>query len=85
MNPTSFGSRSKPLFFNYIKPYIVASQNTQKILKENIGFSRNSESKMEFFIKHSQLNIFLIEAFSSLDLEVLRLLITFLFVCDRFE
>ena len=60
MNPISFGSHSKPPFFNYIKLYIVAFQNTQKILRENIGFTRNSESKREVFTKHPQVNIFLI-------------------------
>ena len=58
MNPTSFGSRSKLLFFNYIKSYMVYFKHTQKILRENIRFTRNSESKKEFFIKHPQVNIF---------------------------
>ena len=56
MNPTSSGSRSKPLFFNYIKPYIVPFQDTQKILRENLRFTRNSESKKELFIKHPQVD-----------------------------
>ena len=47
-NPTSFGSYSKPLFSHYIKPYITPFQNTQKILRENLKFIRNSESKREF-------------------------------------
>ena len=34
MNPTSFGSHSKPPFFNYINPYIVAFQNTTENPKE---------------------------------------------------
>ena len=63
MNPTSSGSRSKPLFFNYIKPYMVHFQNKQKILRENLGFIRNSESKKEFFHKHLQVNFYLIWAF----------------------
>jgi len=67
-NPTLSGSCSKPPFSNYIKPYTVPSQNTQKILRENIRFTRNSELKREFFTKHPQGNIFLIEAFSGLDL-----------------
>ena len=50
---TLFGSRSKPLFSHYTKPYIVAFQNTEKILRENTRFSRNSESKREFFHKKS--------------------------------
>ena len=47
-NPTSFGSRSKPLFSHYIKPYMAPFQNTHKILRENLRFTRNSESKREF-------------------------------------
>ena len=57
-NPTLFESCSKPTFSNYIKPYTVPSQNTQKILRENIRFIRNSELKREFFTKHHQVNIF---------------------------
>jgi len=49
MNPTSNGSRSKPLFSHYIKPYIVAFQNTQKILRDNLRFIRHSESKRVFY------------------------------------
>ena len=49
MNPTFSGSCSKPLFFNYIKSYIVYFKNTQKILRENLRFTRSSESKREFF------------------------------------
>lgn len=79
MNTTSSGSHSKPLFSHYIKPYMAAFQNTQKFLKENTRFTRNSESKTKFFTKHLQVNIFLIEAFTSLDLGVVRLLITFVF------
>ena len=56
MNPTSSGSRSKPLFFNYIKPYMVPFQDTQKILGENLRFTRNSESKKELFTKHPQVD-----------------------------
>ena len=58
MNPTSFGSHSKPLFSNYIKPYIVVFHNTQKILRENIRFTRNSESKREFFSQNILKSIF---------------------------
>ena len=78
-NLTSFRSCSKPPFFNYIKSYMVPFQNTQKILRENTRFTKNSESKREFFTKHPQVNIFLIKAFSSLDLRVSSLLITFVF------
>ena len=49
---------------------------------ENIRFTRNSESKREFFTKHSQVNIFLIEAFCGTDLGALRLPITSLFDCE---
>ena len=48
MNPTSFGSHSRPLFSHYIKPYMAPFQNTQKILRENLWFTRNSESKRDF-------------------------------------
>ena len=47
-------------------------QNTQKILRENTRFTRNRESKREFFTKHPQVNIFLIEAFFGLDFQVSR-------------
>ena len=83
MNPTLPGSRSKLPFSNYKRPYIVAFQNTQKILRENIRFTRNSESKRKFFTKHFEVNNFLIKAFSGLDLGVLRLLITSLFDCEK--
>ena len=82
MNTTLSKSHSKPLFSHYIKPYMAAFQNTQKFLKENTRFIRNNESKTKFFTKHLQVNIFLIEAFSSLDLGVLKLLITFVFDCE---
>ena len=49
--------------FNYIKPYMVVFQNIQKILRENIRFTRNSESKREFFHKTSSSQYFLIGAF----------------------
>ena len=79
MNPTSPGNRSKPPFSQYKKPYMVPFQNTQKILKENLKFTRNDEPKREFFTKHPQVNFLLIGNFSGLDLQVLRLLITFVF------
>ena len=43
MNPTSFGSRSKPPFSQYKKPYMIHFQNTQKILWDNLRFTRSSE------------------------------------------
>ena len=52
MNPTTFGSHSKPLVSQYRMPYMIHSQNTQKILRENLRFTRNNESKREFFTKH---------------------------------
>ena len=64
MNLTSSRSHFKPLFSDYIKPYMVPFQNTQKNLKENIRFTKNSESKRESFKKHPQVKKFLIEAFS---------------------
>ena len=79
MNTTSSGSHSKALFSQYNKPHVVLFQNTQKILRENLRFTRNSESEREFFTKHSQVNFLLIETFFGLDLRVLRLLITFVF------
>ena len=51
-NPTSSESRSKLPISHYIKPYMTHFQNTQKILRENLCFTRNSESKREFFTKH---------------------------------
>ena len=68
-NPTLSGSHSKPLFYNYKKPYMVPFQDTEKIRRGNTRFTRNSESK-EFFTKYSQVNIFLIKTFSGLDLRV---------------
>ena len=65
MNLTSSESYFKPLFSEYIKSYMVPFQNTQKILRENIRFTKNSESKKESFKKHPQVKIFLIKAFSS--------------------
>jgi len=58
MNPTLSRSHSKPSFSQYKKPYMVPFQNTEKILRENTRFTRNSESKKEFFTKHFQVNIF---------------------------
>ena len=51
MNLTLSRSHFKPLFSDYIKPYVVPFQNTQKNLKENIRFTKNSESKRESFRK----------------------------------
>ena len=48
MNPISSKSHSKPLFSHYIKPYMAHFQNIQKILKENLRFTRNSGSKRYF-------------------------------------
>ena len=76
-------SRFKSPFSNYKMPYMVPFQKTQKILRENTRFTRNSESKKEFFTKHPQVNIFLIKAFSGFDLRVSSLLITSLFDCEQ--
>ena len=51
------------LFSHYIKPYIVAFQNTSEILGENTRFTRNSESNREFFHK-----IFSSQYFSDCDI-----------------
>ena len=83
MNPTFFGSCSKPLFFNYIKSYIVYFKNTQKILRENLKFTRNSESKREFLTKYPQVNFIFIGIFSSLDLRVLKFANHFCLVVNR--
>ena len=37
---------------------MVYFKDTQKILKENLRFIRNSESKGEFFTKYPQVKIF---------------------------
>ena len=68
MNPTSSGSRFNPLFSHYKQPYMVYFENTQKSHGKTLRFTRNSESKREFFTKHSQVNFLLIRAFSGLDL-----------------
>ena len=52
MNPTSSRSRSRLPISHYIKPYMTPFQNTEKILRENIRFTRYSESKREFFTKY---------------------------------
>ena len=72
MNLTLPGSRCKPPFFNYIKPYMVYFKYTQKILRENLRFTRDNESKRNFFIKHPQVNFILIETISGLDPRVLK-------------
>ena len=71
-NPTLSRSRFKASFSNYKKPYRVPFQDTQKILRKNIRFTRNSESKREFFTKHPQVNICLIRTYSGLDLRISR-------------
>ena len=85
MNPISSGSRFKPQIFNYIKPYMVYFKNTKKILRENLRFLRNNESKMEFFTKHFQVNFLLIETFSGLNLRVLKFTNQFCLVVNRFD
>ena len=57
MNPTSSGSHLKPPFFKYIKPYMIYFKDTEKFLRENTRFTRNSESKRGVLTKHSQVNI----------------------------
>jgi len=70
MNPTLSRSRSKSLFSHYIKPYMVHFQNKQKILKENLRFTKNSEIKREFFTKHLQVNFILLGPFLVLIFQV---------------
>ena len=85
MNPTSSGRHSKPLFSHYIKSYMAPFQNTQKILKENIRFIGNSESKREFFIKHPQVKFILIGTFFGLDLRVLKFINHSCLIVNRFD
>jgi len=82
MNHTSSRSHSKPLFSQYKKPYMVHFQKTQKILRENLRFTRNSESKREFFI---DVNFLLIKTFSGLDFRVLKFINQFCLVVNRFD
>ena len=84
-NPTLFVSHFKPSFSHYIKPYMVSFQNTQKILRENLRFTRNNKSKREFFIKHPKVNFLLIETFSGLNLQVLKFTNQFCLVVNRFD
>ena len=85
MNLTSSGSCSKPLFSQYIKPYLAHFQNTQKMLKENPRFTRNSESKREFFTKHPQVNFILIGTFFDLDPRILKFTNHFYLVVNIFD
>ena len=85
MNHTSSRSLSKPLFSQYKKPYMVPFQKTQKILRENLRFTRNSESKREFFTKHPQVNFLLIKTFFGLDFRVLKFINQFCLVVNRFD
>ena len=85
MNPTSSRSHFKPLFFNYIKPYMICFENTEKILRENLKFTRNSGSKRKLFTKHAQVNFILIETFSGLDPRVLKFTNNFCLVVNRFN
>ena len=85
MSSTLSGSRLKHPFFNYIKPYMVYFKDIQKILKENLRFTRNCESKREFFTKHSQVNFILIRTFSGLNPRVLTFINNFCLVVNRFD
>ena len=82
-NLTSSRSHSKPLFSHYIKPHMIPFQNIQKILRKNLRFTRNSESKREFFTKHPQVNFILIMTFFSLDPQVLKFSNHFCLVVNR--
>ena len=84
-NPTMSGRHSKPLFSHYIKSYMAHFQKAQKILRENLRSSRNSESKMEFFTKHPRVNFTLIGTFFGLDPLVLKFTIHFCLVVNKFD
>ena len=60
-------------------------QRTEKIQRENTRFTRNSESKSEFFTKYPQVNFLLIVTFSSLNLRVLKFINQFCLVVNRFD
>ena len=49
---------------------MVYFQNTKKILRENLRFTRNSEPKREFFTKHPQLNFIWLGPFLALIFEI---------------
>jgi len=85
MNLTSSGSRSKPPFSQYKKPYMEPFKDTQKILRKNLRFTRNSELKREFFTKNPQDNFLLIKTFSGLDLWFLKFTNQFCLVVNRFD
>ena len=73
------------LIFFSIKSHTWYLQNIQKILRENLKFTRNSESKREIFTKHPQVNFLLIETFSSLDLRVLKFTNQFGLIVNKFD
>ena len=60
-------------------------QNTQKILRENLKFTRNNESKRDFFTKHPQVNFLLIDTFFGFDFQVLKLINQFCLIVNRFD
>ena len=60
-------------------------QNKQKILRENLRFIRNCESKRESFRKYPQVNFILIGNFSGLDPRVLKFTNHFCLVMNRFD
>ena len=66
MNPTSSGSHFEPPFFNYIKPYMIYFNDRDNPKEKKKKFTRNSESKEEFFTKHPQVNIFCLGPFLTL-------------------
>ena len=79
-NPTSYESHSKPLFSHYIKPYMTLFQNTEKILRENLKFIRNSESKREFSQNIFKSILFWLGSFLVLILEFWGLLVIFVWL-----
>ena len=47
---------------------MVPFKNKHKTLRENLRFTRNNESKREFFTKNPKINFLLVETFFGIDL-----------------
>ena len=58
-----------PIFQLYKALHGIFQGETEKSLRENKRFTRNSESKREFFTKHAQVNIFCLGSFLALIFE----------------
>ena len=65
--------------------YKALHDNIEKILRENLRFTRNSGSKRKLFTKHAQVNFILIETFFGLDPRVLKFTNHFCLVVNRFN